>query len=230
MKMKKSMIAVLGLLAASASAAVPIEIRVTGTATTSGFGYAQGSDYTFTFMLTDSYPGTGGDFFGGFFGGDRTLWSNDGYPGSLWMDVSGDGLVGAYTREGNYQAELFRADNDILYLLADNPFGTIGLQTSTGADVRYITAVGLNIGTINHLVAFENPATWLEPYAGTYDDQSAAEYIRVRMTSTESIDFQPTSVTIAPIPIPEPGTIGLLALGAGLSVVGRRRKKRGCEA
>ena len=177
MKMKKSMIAVLGLLAASASAAVPIEIRVTGTATTSGFGYAQGSDYTFTFMLTDSYPGTGGDFFGGFFGGDRTLWSNDGYSGSLWMDVSGDGLVGAYTREGNYQAELFRADNDILYLLADNPFGTIGLQTSTGADVQYITGVGLNIGTINHLEAFENPATWLEPYAGTYDDQSAAEYI-----------------------------------------------------
>jgi hypothetical protein len=88
--MKKSIIAVLSLLAASACANL-IEISVTGTAQETKWGYTAGQSYksyTFTWTLNDGYTGGSMDSFNSSDSSDLTRWTAVPIDNPLWTNVN----------------------------------------------------------------------------------------------------------------------------------------------
>lgn len=216
--MKKSIIAVLSLLAASACADL-IEIHVTGTADSTDWGYTQGQSYTFTWTLNDAYTGAYDTF-----DPDFTSWTVEtvNHP-LLWTNVSGDGLQGTYSRPSGdnyapYDYMTYNSYDEFMLFAGNDSPGTSSMGlTVNGVDLRYVDAY-VNIGSLDHPTSFVDPATWLSVYEGTYA-QSEGSSITLSNSNYQSISFTATSVEI----IPEPAAVSTTVLTALAALFIHRR-------
>jgi hypothetical protein len=215
MKMKWIFKTFVFLFALKASA-LPVSVSVSGTANTTAMGYTQGNIYTFTWIINDGYTGSDGFGDGGdVFSSTENLWfstsTNDPW---LWSSVSGDGLIGTYTKPSdNDQAPFEQLKIDSAGLLCWAATKTVSIDMGLfvdGAEVWNIVAQDLTIPGLDYSdTSFINPATYLANYTGTYSSPGGGIYLD--NGHAQNIEFTPTSITIGVIP--EPSTILLFGIG-----------------
>jgi hypothetical protein len=154
------------------------------------------------------------------------LWVNEGSVKSLISLVSGDGISGTYALPVSsvtmLRTRLFGGSEDLTVSAAASFGGDdIGLRLShNNALLSEVTAqINFASGTFNYPQSFQDPAVY---FANLPGDNSilAGGSILLMTVDEEGILFTPSSVTV----IPEPGTLGLLALGS-LALLLIRRKK-----
>ena len=214
--------AAMALLAGSAQALVftfstTVSSDPTGT-------YSVGQSVNFTFDVNTNHSATYGWYSpGGWFG----YYTEDVTEDSLWLDVSGEGLGGAWALPSDEPWAPFdflqvNPGMDRFDVFAGTDSGPIGL-TANGNNVNQIsfagTYTGLDLADPGSSVAVSD---YFQGYYGTYaaNTQSSA-YVG---TAAGSIQFSLVSLTISATAIPEAAAalpIGLLALLVGLS---RRRR------
>lgn len=232
--MKKSIVAVLSLLAASACAD-PILIHVTGTANVTKWGYTQNQSYTFTWEVNDGYTNTDEDdsYKLDEFSPTSTRWYTEfrNEP-QLWNNISGDLLDGNYTRPDDISdspmESMQASSNGYLFdMMARADYyttETIGLTLDNNTiNVTQIAATKLDIGAMVHPLSPTDPEVWLSDYIGPYT-QSVESGREIRIYSgSDFISFTPTSVTIAAIPEPAAVTTTIITALAALFIHRRSR-------
>lgn len=200
-----------------------IPISVTGTANSTALGYTSGQSYTFSWTVSDAYPGC--VYYDSFIASENK-WCVDSLASPVLLtDVSGDGLSGTYSRPATSTYEYLKANSSGLSVYAGNrsPATTSLGLTANGVEVQYVMALMLQVSDLDYSnTSFVDPAAWLSTYEGTYA-QSASGLIRVIDENSSSLDFTATSVTIGAVP--EPATAGLLVV-SGTVLVGIRHLKK----
>lgn len=228
MKTKWTFITLVFFLGLEAYAS-PVSVSVSGTANTTAMGYTQGNIYTFTWIINDGYTGSDGFGDGGdVFSSAENLWfstsTNDPW---LWASVSGDGLIGTYTKPSdNDQApfEQLKVSSDGLLCWAATKTVSIDMGLFVdGAEVWNIVAQDLTIPGLDYSdPSFVNPASYLANYTGTYSSPGGGIYLD--NGHSQNIEFTPTSIIIGVIP--EPSTILLFGIGGiGAWLLRRNRLK-----
>jgi len=206
----KTLLIALALAVSAISHAAPVQVSVIGTAQTTEMGYTAGQSYTFNWTVNDGYDGSG------IFTETYNRWSVEYTTDPLLLSsVSGDGLLGTYSRPSGISYapyEFIHANSDGLHLYTENDYpegSSMGLWVD-GKQVSRVYANHLDIPGLDYSdTSFVNPSSWLAGYAGTH--VLSGGNMNVRDESNNSIWFTPTSVTV----IPEPATLGLIGLVTG---------------
>ncbi len=212
-----------GLISQMAAADL-IRISVTGTADSTSMGYTIGQSYTFNWVINDGYTaGSSQDIFNS----SRNLWDSDITSDPiLWDSISGDGLVGTYSRPSTPgapfdYAQVRNDDPDVFSLWAgndDHSGSSLGM-TVNGVELAVLSCSSLNIGAdFSFPETYVNPADYWAAYAGAYTPSSGS--IHVEDESSNIISFSPTSVSVQSIP--EPATLAFMGL-FGAAVIAIRR-------
>lgn len=227
MKTLVKSLALVALLALQVSAAqAALIFNLTGTVSNPGVGYTLGAPVSFTWTLPDSVPETNGTE------GWEYLWYEEGpVQPTLYSNVTGTGLTGAYTRPSNPFAYL-RADGDSnLLLFASTDAEPLGLFAPDSSSVTTIRAdVRANaFSTFLFPFPIPTPSDFFASYLGTYnlplDGGAAIGYVN---TNSGQMEFTATTLTISgSSAAPEPGQIAaslLLLVGLGGYAIAKRRR------
>ncbi|MEI8343158.1 MAG: hypothetical protein WCH43_16675 [Verrucomicrobiota bacterium] len=230
-------LAVLASISLVNPAQAALSISVTGNAKTTTLGYNENQSYTFNWVINDDY--TGSVAYDKFVPDDLNRWYVEVTSNSrLWSSVSGDGLVGTYSRpSGSNWAPFDLLENDksvsttSIKLLAgnDDPLTSSMGLTANGTEVSLVESNLLIGAKFAFAGVFTNPAEFFADYVGTYSlpgYNGIANYIRIYDISYNSVDFAPTSVAISMSAVPEVTSsftmLGLISSGLLL----RRRTQK----
>ncbi len=205
-----------------------IQISITGTAESTTMGYTSGQSYTFNWVVNDGYTAGSGD---DYFDSTDNYWASEQTSDPvLWASISGDGLVGTYSRPSGNPEDPYDSlesvnddDIDIFYLLASNDnnedTSNLGL-TVNGRDLLEISATDIDIGVnLDFPGTYSNPADYWATYAGTYTPEPGGSVLIYDKTWA-GIYFTATGITIQAIP--EPATLTFIGLFGGGLIVFRR--------
>ena len=230
--MKTRWIMVVAVIGCAGSVlATPVQVSITGTANYTAMGYTSGQSYTFNWVINDGYTGGSADDSAL----DHNYWAVElASDPFLWSSVSGDGLVGTYSRPSGVSWAPYddlESSPTYIYLLASSDTHTSLGLTANGAAVNQVqAAASIGVG-FAFSGTYINPAEYFATYEGVYTSSAifdnSLNYVEVRDTASNTAQFTPTSVTIAAIP--EPATALLFGLGGMGAWLVRRNKVKSKE-
>ncbi len=201
-----------------------ISVSVTGTANTNAMGYTQGESYAFTWVVNNDYTDPW-QYSGNNFNGNENKWNVSYFEDShLWSSVSGDGIIGTYTRPTYFREQLLVNDKGLRLWAATSTFSGLSVN---GVGVDTLVAYDLGIPGLDYSdTSFINPVTYLMDYIGTYAYLTGGA-IYLDDENRDIIEFTATSVTIGVVP--EPTTVLLFLMGGVGAWLLRRNKIKNRE-
>jgi hypothetical protein len=229
MKRLLSLTVLLLLMAATqqnSARAAAVAFSVTATANANLYGYESGASYTFGFITSESFLNNASSEFSA----ESNEWDEEfDTDDSLWGGSFGSGFVGSYVRDisANNTPDSYietwddGALDDLYFRGGTDAVKNIGLFTPGGQGIRNISFVFPSLTSFSFPGNWSQPNTYFAAYLGSYAATGGS--ISLTPAGQAALSFTTTNLTISSVPEPGTGAWLLLAGGAALSAVRRRR-------
>jgi hypothetical protein len=234
----RALFCALGFLSVTAARA-QILFTVNGTATSDDHGYTADQAYTVSFLLNPAFDGQSGANSAGFDGTFVAWYQSDPGLSSVFTDVSGSAVHGAYVSgpgsDPDSLLNMWNSDNNnAVSLIQKN--GTdvpLGLQTlDDAADIVTIQTV-LQAGFAAYAVfpvSYVDPTTYWRDFIGTHPVSGTVQFLGTGNAGL--MTFNVTDLTVTDLSaVPEPSTYAAFAGAAAcLAAAFKRRRAPGPTA